>query len=229
MEPQTAQSPSPQTPNLGTNLKRLRQEKGWNVQQLARESGLPQSTLSKVENSLMSLNFEKLLLVARTLQIDVARLFETEDVAAGRQIITGRRTLDDNDTSAMSVSEHYRFRHLSTGLKNRLMMPMLFEIGSVEPGQPIPMMDVVGERFAYVLEGPVEFHCEHYETVTLQTGESIYVDAAMPHAFVAPNGTLARVITVLTSKDEDYLELARKASALGGDDASEAFKRQRRG
>ena len=211
-------------PDLGTNIKRLRRSRGWNLSQLAKESGLPQSTLSKVEGGQMSLNYRKLLRLASALEMDVRSLFATPSEIAIADGNMARRSIDRASLS-FGPMDHYKFMHLSTELKNRLMIPILFEVAHTD--SEIPMMDLMGERFAYVIEGPVEFHCEQYEVVTLETGDSIYVDAAMPHAFVAPGkGATARVLTVITSSNLEYLDLAREAAATGGTDASKRYARR---
>lgn len=208
-------------PDLGMNLKRLRNSRGWNLSRLANEAGLPQSTLSKVESGQMSLNYDKLLNVAEALEVDIRDLFTTSQELSASQRTMARRTIDRHSDEAVGQEGHYSYRFLSTELKNRLILPMVLDVGPVE--EPVPMMKVVGERFAYVIEGPVEFHCKQYETVTLNTGDSLYIDAAMSHAFVAPKGTRARVLTTLASTDFDYLRLAREAAATGAADATDRF------
>ena len=211
-------------PDLGINIKRLRRSRGWNLSRLAKESGLPQSTLSKVEAGQMSLNYQKLLQLADALQIDVRSLFATPSEIAIADGNMARRAVD-RASPTLRESEHGHYRHLSTELKNRLMIPILFEVDYSDGD--ITMMNLMGERFAYVVEGPVDFHCEQYETVTLETGDSIYVDAAMPHAFVAPTkDKTPKVITVLTSSNLEYLDLARDAASRGSADASERYIRR---
>lgn len=214
----------PPVPDLAFNLKRLRQMRGWTSSKLAAEAGLPQSTMSKVESGQMSLHFEKLWQLATVLDVDIAALFALPTDEPVEEPVTARRTID-RASKDYGIDEHYRFQYFSVELKNRLMIPLLLEVGRLEPvhekgGGEIPMIRVVGERFAYVLEGPVEFHCAHYETVILQQGDSLYVDAAMPHAFVSPKGVTARVLTVLTSTDNEYLALCREAALRNRGDAS---------
>ena len=217
-------------PELGSNLRQLRLDRNWSLSRLAAESGLPQSTLSKVENGQMSLNYDKLLTVADALQIDIRYLFMRAGEIAAAQGSLARRTLDRADARTFGQSDHYRYQYLCTELKNRLMAPLLLEVGAStdQAGEAIPMMNIIGERFAFVLEGPVEFVCEQYENVILETGDSLYVDAGMPHAFVARPGQTAKVLTVLSSNDADYLRLVREAATRGESDASEKLKQRRR-
>jgi transcriptional regulator with XRE-family HTH domain len=215
-------------PSLGASIKRLRAQRNLSLSGLAAASGLPQSTLSKVENGQMSLNYDKLVRLAEVLEIDVRQLFMTEAEAAIESGLMARRTIDRASEEFFAV-DHIRYRYLSTELKNRMMLPALFEVTTPEvPDTAVEMMDVVGQRFAYVVEGPVDFLCAQYEPVTLATGDAIYIDSAMPHAFVARGGRTARVLTVLASSNPEYLELAREATRLGGVDASNLFRQRRR-
>lgn len=217
-------------PNLGASLKRIRAQRDLSLSALASSSGLPQSTLSKVENGQMSLNYDKLVRLADVLEIDVRQLFMTESEAAIENGLMARRSIDrSRDAGELARADHMGYRYLSTDLRNRLMLPTFFEIHTPEvPDEEIEMMDVVGQRFAYVIEGPVDFLCAHYEPVTLETGDSIYIDSAMPHAFVTRGGHVGRVVAALASSNLEYLELARDATTRGALDASNQFRARRR-
>ena len=215
-------------PNLGASIKRLRGQRNVSLSALAAASGLPQSTLSKVENGQMSLNYDKLVRLAEVLEVDVRQLFMTEAEAAIESGAMARQTIDRAD-EAFRTADHIRYRYLSTALKNRLMLPALFEVGpSSRPDDALELMDIVGQRFAYVIQGPVDFLSAQYETVTLQTGDSIYIDSAMPHTFVARGGRTARIVTVLASSNPEYLEIAREATRAGEVDASNLFRERRK-
>lgn len=221
---------SAKKPNLGESLKAIRARQNLNLTQLSERANLPQSTLSKVESGQMSLNYDKLIRVAEALGVQVGELFQSAEEIENQSGALARRTIDRADAESNKSVDHYDYRYLCNDLKNRLMIPLLFEVHEVAGSQsdgnddPMKMMNVVGERFAYVLQGPVEFHCDHYETVTLNTGDSIYVDAAMPHAFAAQKGMEARVLTILSSSNAEYLKLAQETAMAGGTDATDQYK-----
>ena len=226
--PATADGGRGGRPDLSAALKRLRAQRDLSLSALAALTGLPQSTLSKVENGQMSLNYDKLVRIAERLEIDIRQLFATDAEAAMESGALARRAIDRR-SDKFGVVDHLRFQYLSTDLRNRLMLPALFEVGTPEvPDDQLEMMDVVGQRFAYIVEGPVDFICDQYETVTLNTGDAMYIDSAMPHAFAAREGRTARLLTVLASANPDYLQIARQATRLGMTDASEEFRRQQR-
>lgn len=215
-------------PSLGGSIKRLRAQRDLSLSSLAASSGLPQSTLSKVENGQMSLNYDKLVRLAEVLEIDVRQLFMTEAEAALENGLMARRAIDRAGDEFHAV-DHMHYRYLSTELKNRMMLPALFKVETpAVPDDQVEMMDVVGQRFAHVVSGPVDFLCAQYEPVTLQTGDSIYIDSAMPHAFVTRDGSMAEIVTVLASSNPEYLELAREATKQGAVDASNLFRQRRK-
>ena len=76
----------------GAVLKGLRLANGWTLAEVSRRTGLPVSTLSKVENDKMSLSYDKLARISRGLEIDIGMLFSS-DAAASASPATGRRSI----------------------------------------------------------------------------------------------------------------------------------------
>ena len=60
---------------LGHCLKAARQARGLTLKQVAERTGLALSTLSKVENGLMSLTYDKLQQLTGGLKMEIAELF----------------------------------------------------------------------------------------------------------------------------------------------------------
>jgi quercetin dioxygenase-like cupin family protein len=64
-----------------------------------------------------------------------------------------------------------------------------------------------GEEFIYVLEGRIEVHSEFYDPVQLETGQGIYLDSSMGHAYVVGEGCQeALVLGVCSSADENLMD-----------------------
>lgn len=63
-----------------------------------------------------------------------------------------------------------------------------------------------GGEYLFVLEGGITVHTEFYDPVMLKSGESIYVDSNMGHAYVAEKCDEATVLAVCSSTDESLLE-----------------------
>src|SRR6201989_2370672 len=71
----------------GAAIRRLRLARGWSLVQLSEASGVPISTLSRVELAQNALNYDKLIRLCRALEVDleglVAREAETTASASG--------------------------------------------------------------------------------------------------------------------------------------------------
>src|ERR1700709_2668456 len=79
----------------GAVLKTLRTQRGWTLSEVSRRTGLPVSTLSKVENDKMSLTYDKLTRISEGLEIDISRLFGGGgEVEAAPDGVSGRRSIN---------------------------------------------------------------------------------------------------------------------------------------
>jgi transcriptional regulator with XRE-family HTH domain len=88
-------------PSLGQLIRRLRQHNGWTLKDLSKRSGIPVSTLSKVEHDQMSLTYDKLFLLSKGLGMRMSELFA--DTEVDRPSITARRSIGRFDR-AMHIS-----------------------------------------------------------------------------------------------------------------------------
>src|ERR1700756_5288270 len=81
----------------GAVLRSLRMQRGWTLSEVSRRTGLPVSTLSKVENDKMSLTFDKLTRISEGLEIDIAQLFggafADENADGPASEVSGRRSI----------------------------------------------------------------------------------------------------------------------------------------
>ena len=92
--------------NPGLFLREFRTEKGLTLAEVSERTGIPVSTLSKVETGKMSLSYEKLVRLSHGLDIDIARLFAapvSPSVAAQRPA-TCRPSSPPASPSASSTS-----------------------------------------------------------------------------------------------------------------------------
>ena len=64
-----------------------------------------------------------------------------------------------------------------------------------------------GEEYIHVLEGRMEVHTEFYDPIVLETGQSVYIDSNMGHAYIAAEGCdEVLLLGVCSSADEQLLE-----------------------
>ena len=186
--------------SLGERLREIRKREGWTLNQVSAKTGLAASTLSKVENSRISLTYDNLLKLATGLGVDVAELFSTNDTPA----ITGRRTITRRGQGRAELTANYDYYYLCTDLLRLRMVPIVVKIKARSIEEFGELLRHSGEEFIYVLEGAIEVHTEFYEPVVLETGDSVYLDSTMGHAYIAIGDGEASVLGVCSSVDLNF-------------------------
>ena len=194
-------------PTLGRILKELRSHRNWTLREMSERSGIPVSTLSKVENDRLTLTYDKLLQLSQKLQIPISELFaETEGV---EESVTARRSIGRIDDAVRVTTPNYDYYYLCTELRRKRMIPVLTRIRAKSLGEFGDLVSHSGEEYIHVLEGTIVVHTEFYDPVTLEAGEAIYIDSNMGHAYVAAEDCdEALVLGVCSSDDEALDELA---------------------
>src|SRR3569833_2875867 len=82
------------SPTLGALLRNLRAREGWALKEMSAKSGIPVSTLSKVEHDRLTLTYDRLQQLSRRLGMRMSELFaETEEEAP--PAVTARRSIGD--------------------------------------------------------------------------------------------------------------------------------------
>jgi transcriptional regulator with XRE-family HTH domain len=192
-------------PTLGTLLRGLRHREGWTLKEMSAKSGIPFSTLSKIEHDRLTLSYDKLQLLSQRLGLRMSELF-AEDTPEQAQPITARRSLGEADKAVRVQTPNYDYYYLCTELRRKRMIPVLSKIRASSREEFGELVKHAGEEFVYVLKGSITVHTEFYDPVTLKEGQSIYIDSAMGHAYVTAAGCEeAEVLGVMSSADDDQL------------------------
>lgn len=183
---------------LAGRLKALRLQRGWTQGQAGKASGISISTLSKIENGLISPTYDVLLNLAHGLGVDVAELF----VPAQAHMGAGRRSIERAGQGNLHDTPLYRHRLLCSQLAHKRMMPFDSRIKAwtLEANEGWSRHE--GEEFVYVLEGEIELHTEFYQPETLRAGDCFYIDSRMGHRVVNKGAAEARVLWVSTTPGE---------------------------
>ncbi len=192
-------------PTLGTLLKSLRKRNGWTLKEMSARTGIPLSTLSKVEHDRLTLTYDKLLRLSQRLNMRLSELFaEPED--ALDPAVTARRSIGRIEDAVRVETKNYDYHYLCTELRKKRMIPILTRIRAKDVEDFGELVRHSGEEFIYVIEGGIVVHTEFYDPVTLDRGGSIYIDSNMGHAYVVAEGfDEALVLGVCSSADEGLL------------------------
>lgn len=188
--------------SLGDRLRQLRKQNGWTLNQVSAMTALATSTLSKVENNQTSLTYDNLLKLAEGLSVDIAELFTAEETRS----ISGRRTITRHGETRPQPTLNYDYHYHSTDLLRKRMVPIFVQVKARTIEEFGDLLRHSGEEFIYVLEGAIEVHTEFYEPVVLETGESIYLDSSMGHAYVSVGDGNAKILDVCSDQGSNHAE-----------------------
>src|SRR3546814_403610 len=165
-------------PTLGAVMRGIRARNDWTLKELSAKSGIPVSTLSKVEHDRLTLSYDKLQQLSRRLNIRMADLFaEGEEESAPR--VTGRRSIGTLESAVRVTTDNYDYHYLCTDLRQKRMIPILTRIRAHSAREFGDLVRHQGEEFIYVLDGRLEVHSEFYDPVAPETGDGINIDSSM--------------------------------------------------
>jgi len=196
-----AESPSPpkSTASPGAVLKALRRRHGWTLAEVSRRTGLPTSTLSKIENDKMSLSFDKLSRISTGLQIDISMLFNGDTGAEGHWLGNGRRSITRVGEGKAIETNNYSHLYPAWELLNKRIIPIVAELHARSLEEFGELIRHPGEEYAFVLEGEVDLYTSLYAPVRLKVGDSIYFDSGMGHAYIAASAGRCRVLSLCSA------------------------------
>lgn len=195
-------------PMLGHLLRDLRARNGWTLKEMSEQTGIPVSTLSKVEHDRLTLTYDKLLQVSEGLKISLSELFADTTVARAdtEPAVTARRSIGHLDDAVRVNTKNYDYSFLCPELRLKRMIPVHCRIRARSLAEFGELVTHSGEEYIYVLEGAIAVHTAFYDPVILKAGESHYVDSTMGHAYVAHGCDEATVLAVCSSADEALMD-----------------------
>jgi len=195
-------------PRLGQCLRAMRQRHGWTLQQVVERTGVALSTLSKVENDQMSLTYDKLLQICDGLGISVTELLSPD--RSSRVSLT-RRSISRPDNTVRQITPIYDYHYLAADLVGKRMVPIVATVKARSIEEFGPLIRHPGEEFVIVLKGTIEVHNDHYAPQRLSTGESVYLDSTMGHAFIAVGDEEAVIACICSAPDPDLKRMMVEA------------------
>lgn len=191
-------------PSLGAVMRELRTRFGWTLKEMSENSGIPVSTLSKVEHDRLTLTYDKMQQMSRKLNIRMSDLFAEDDTSEPQ--FTARRSIGRIEDAFRVNTPNYDYYFLSPELRRKRMIPIVtrIRVNSIEEFGKLVRHQ--GEEIIYVLHGKVRVHTEFYDPVELSEGESIYIDSMMGHAYLAAPGCEEAVVLGVCSSADDGLQ-----------------------
>jgi transcriptional regulator with XRE-family HTH domain len=166
--------------DLGEQIRRLRLERGFTLEELAATSGCSLGSLSQLERGKGNPAFFTLVKVAHALDVPVARLLHVEHSTSPVVRRGEGRQLNPHPMSDESASTY----ELLTPDLDRALEVIRYEIPPGISTEATPFVHR-GEEVGIVLAGVQEVHVNGV-TYTLYPGDTISFQSSLPHWFRNP-------------------------------------------
>ncbi len=181
--------------DMGGKLRRLREENGLSLADLARRAALAEASVRDFEDGRAVPAVGELLNIANALGVSIGHFFQTRIPDKRVEVVRAADRWTVKARSEAGGVLNYRYQSLSHGLTEKLMQPFIVE---VPPSQDSALnrSQHEGEEFLFVLAGVLEVEIAG-ERHRLEPGDAIYYDSRQPHTLRALEGATARLIACI--------------------------------
>ncbi len=186
--------------NLGQKIKTLRQRMGLSMRNMAENTDLSEPLLAQIEGDVVAPPVATLLKISKALRVNIGYFFQDQDSEKHAVIVPKnerKRVFRRIHEDPSKVGYYYESLAYPKADKRMEPFHVTFEVKSKED---LIFFTHKGEEFIYVLDGQLEFNYEN-ETYSLTSGDSLYFDPGIPHAFRATGKKNATAIDVIFASE----------------------------
>jgi transcriptional regulator with XRE-family HTH domain len=189
-------------PNVGRNIRTLREQQGYSLRALAQRAGLSTNAISLIERGENSPTVSSLHLLAKALGVSITDFF----LDGAEQSIVVVRAAERLRSEGNGVA----IENLALGLTNQQMEPFRVTVtpGAGTWGQSVSHP---GEEFVFCLSGALAYKIGE-RIVHLAAGDSLLFDATIEHAFQSIGPDEADLIMIFLAGAGAHL--ARRVHAM---------------
>lgn len=162
--------------SIGREVRRMREQLGITISELAKSAHMSGGMLSKIENGSTSPSLSSLLALSRALHVPVSALFKGFEQSRKATFVKAGGGLETERRGTRAGHQYLLLGHAPHS--NLTVEPYLITLQDSSDVFPIFQHD--GLEFIYMLEGEVVYR--HGDgTYTLRPGDSLFFEADAPH------------------------------------------------
>lgn len=180
-----------QIQQIAERLRGLRDVLDITEEQMAQTCHMPVEEYRRIESGRVDISVSVLQTIARRYGVSLGELMFDETPKMSSYFVTRAGT-------GMTVErrEAYRYQSLASGFKGRMADPFVVTVEPKPETEDVPCNAHEGQEFNLVLEGRMQLNVGG-KTLTLDTGDSIYFNSALPHNMRALDGKKVRFLAVI--------------------------------
>lgn len=180
---------------IGIALRALREEQGLSARNLASESGVSASMVSRIESGQVSPSISTLTALSRTLNVPLVSLFR--ETASDHTDVTHVRKGKGLQSTRIVDKHTHEYTDLAFHMRRDLQFEARIVVLHRQDARP-PIYVGHGVVFIYVLEGEAVYGYGERD-MTLKPGDSLSLDSELSHGF---RKVLTEEFTFLTVQAE---------------------------
>lgn len=196
--------------DLGRRARELRVARGLTLEEVVSRAEFTVSWLSKLENGLLSPSLEGLVKLSDVLECGVDELVEGLSVRPQHVVVRKGQGRVENSGERYGDT---RLEQLAATWRGRGMNPVILHLAPPQQsGGRSAVSSLVGERFLLVIAGQVKLQYGP-DSIDLDEGDSVYLDATIPHTLTCFGRSKARVLSVSIEPGRNGSRIAPGRSA----------------
>ena len=133
-------------PTLGSSMRALRIRHGLTLKEMSSRTGIPFSTLAKVEHDRLTLTYDKLQTISERLNIPMADMF-AEPGNEARAAPNGRRSVATLSNALQIVTPNYDYNYFAPELRDKDMIPIFAHLKAKSLAEFGPLLRHGGQEF----------------------------------------------------------------------------------
>jgi DNA-binding XRE family transcriptional regulator len=167
-------------PEIGQKLRQFRKSKGMSLAALALEVSVSEATLSRIETGRTDATAALLYRLATMLNTDITAFFAADP----KPIHSGIRSVMRSGEGVQFDTSRMHAHVLCSDLSSKSMHPFLNSVTARTLAEVGGLSSHEGEEFLFIVKGTLLLFSQAYAPLRLEKNESVYFDAAQPHAYV---------------------------------------------
>ncbi len=177
---------------IGKTIREFRLRKDWTLADLSKRSGVALSTLSRIESGKMTGTLESHVQIAHSLGVRLPELYA--DLDSPGPTVEHRPAAQQSDQYKQGKGASFAI--LTSNALHKKMLPtaVTLQAGKSTSQEQAP---VGTERFLYLIKGKLEVAVGN-ERVAMKTGDSLYLQASIPHHLKNTGSSPAVALSVMT-------------------------------
>jgi len=193
------ESGPPQEPiAVGERVKRIREQKGLSLKDMAQRTGLSEAMIRQIEDELISPPLGTLIRLGKALDMQMGTIISPAGPRPYTIVRADERKAVSRYASKQGQRLGYSYQHLAFDKGDRNMEPFLVTLEPSDVEDELSSHD--GEEFIFILEGQMEAHLGKKMEI-LNPGDAIYYNSTVPHLVKCHGGRETRIVAVIFAQN----------------------------